>query len=410
MLHINKLSNGLTLIIEEMPHFESVAYDLAIPGGIVCDSPDSIGASLILAELTTKGAGGLSSTDLSNSFDEYGIRHGEGAGHDRFSYRGQSSSDYLKKSLELVSKMISEPVLPENEIDNIRSLCLLDIEGLKDNPARRAMLSLSESYFPAPHSRPGIGTKEGLEKTDINLLRKIWKEQYASDGAVLSIAGKVKNSEMLDLCERVFSNFKGKAAKIPAFEKFPEHKNIHIHDDSAQLQIILAYPSAKFGDSSYYAAKVANQILSGGMFGRLFIEVREKRGLCYSVYARHSATNEYGLMQAYAGTTPERAHETLEVMLSELKRVKGSVTEDEMSRVKANLKSSLIIGGESPAARASSNSGDWWINKKIRSLDEIINAVNAVSIKDVDNFIEQFPADSYTLLTLGKRDLKKESK
>src|SRR4051794_30068586 len=107
-LSINKLSNGLTLIIEEMPQFESVGYDLAIPGGIVCDDENGIGGSLILGELTTKGAGDLDSQQLSNAFDEFGIRHGEGAGHDRFSYRGQSTKEYLKRSLELVGLMLTQ--------------------------------------------------------------------------------------------------------------------------------------------------------------------------------------------------------------------------------------------------------------------------------------------------------------
>jgi predicted Zn-dependent peptidase len=406
MLSINQISNGLTLIIEEMPHFESVAYNLSIPGGIVLDGENEIGASLILGELITKGAGPLDSKSLSNAFEECGIRHGEGAGHDRFTFRGQATSEYLKRALELVCLMITEPTLPESEIKNIKNLYLQDIKNLVDHPARRAGLMLSERYFPQPHARPGIGTTEGITSVSAADLRNKWKEQFAPRGAVLSIAGNVKKDETLTLCENLFAKWIGNAGEIPKYGEFPAHDNFHIQDESAQLQIVLAYPSAKFNDKHYYTAKIANQILSGGMFGRLFIEVREKRGLCYSVYSQHSATTEYGMVQAYAGTTPERAHETLDVMLGELKRLKGSVTSEEITRAKANLKASLIIGGESPGSRSSSNSGDWWVDKKVRTLTEVINAVDKVSINDINEYVEEYPADSHMLLTLGKRDLK----
>ncbi|MCO6431742.1 MAG: insulinase family protein [Deltaproteobacteria bacterium] len=405
MQHIDTLDNGLTVVIEEMPHVESVAYELQIPGGIVCDPEDKLGGCLVLAELTSRGAGTLSSRSLSEAFEENGIRHGESCGFDRYLYRGALFAKNLPQALRLVSLMVQQPALPQSEIENIRSVLLQDLSALNDHPARRAFVELSSKYYPAPYSRCGMGSTEGLMAVDSESLRAMWKYQFAPEGAVLSLAGALKRDDVLKTVEANFAEWQGRAEKLPPFGKINRPAAHHIEHDSAQLQIVMAFPSAKFTDPHYYATKLAAGMLSGGMFGRLFIEVREKRGLCYSVYARHSATNDYGTMQAYAGTTPERAHETLQVMLDVFHALKGSATEEELARAKANLKASLVIGEESSASRAASNAGDWWLMKRVRTLDEILSKIDSISRAEVDAALEAFPARGITLLTLGSRDL-----
>ncbi len=405
MISIHTLSNGLTLIVEEIAHVESVAFDLHIPGGIVCDDPGLEGASLLLAELTARGAGGLDSRSLSNAFDDLGISHSESSGHDRFYYRGALLADHLPHALRNMAKMVCEPHLPEDEIDSIRSLLLQDIAGLNDNPARRAGIELSSRYYPAPYSRSPLGTTEGIGACNRATLEAQWQKRYRPRGSILSIAGKVSAPEVVDLVENIFSGWTGDAIPIPAFGSLPGANNYHVDVESAQLQIVMAFPSCPFGHEHFYTAKVATGVLSGGMFGRLFIEVREKRGLVYSVFARHSGTKEYGTMTAYAGTTPERAQETLDVMLRELRGLRGTATSEELDRSKANLKASLIIGEESTGARASSNASDWWLDKRVRSQREIQAAIDGVTAESVDRYLEQFPAAGISLLTLGSKRL-----
>lgn len=405
MVTIDKISNGLTVLVEEMPHFESVAFELLIPGGIVLDPEDQIGSSLILAELTSRGAGKYDSRALSEEFENLGIRHGEAASMEKFNYRASLLSNNITEAMQLVSLMVLNPILPSDEVENIKNILLQDIASLSDNPARRAMLTLSERYYPLPYSRPPIGQSQGLETTTLETLKKQWQRCYAPSGSVLSVAGAVKRDQVINLAQNIFGEWNGDAQPLPEFGCVSSPKAHYIESDSAQLQIVLAYPSACFGDKHYYAAKLTTQILSGGMFGRLFIEVREKRGLCYSVFCRHSATKHYGTVTAYAGTTPERAHETLEVLLHELKRLPGSVTEEELKRAKSNLKASLVIGEESPGARSSSNAAEWWIDKRVRGLEEIVKSVDAVTLNDIDEYCLSYTPDKFSLLTLGTRDL-----
>jgi predicted Zn-dependent peptidase len=171
------------------------------------------------------------------------------------------------------------------------------------------------------------------------------------------------------------------------------------------MQVVMALPSVKFSEPLYYAGKIAVSILGASMFGRLFMELREKRGLCYSVYARHGANTHYGTVTAYVGTTPERAQESLDMLLTELFRLVGTVTEEEVQRAKTNLKSALVMGEESPASRASSNGSDWWLIKRIRPLQEINAAIDAVTVDSVNLFLESYPFSSATVLTLGRTPL-----
>jgi len=407
MVDSRTLSNGLTVIVEEIPHVKSASYSLLIPGGVVLDQANSVGASLVLAELTSRGAGNLNSREFSEALESLGIRHSESGGYERFEYRGALLSDKLEDALRYLSLMILEPKLEEDEIPNIQNSFLQDIAAINDNPGRRAMIQLNKSYYPAPYGRTSMGEKSGIESVTLKLLKEEWEKKYVPSGSVLSIAGNVQATDVYTLVEKYFGNWKGEAVEYPKFGELKSDSYEHIEFDSAQLQIALMYPSATFGDSSYYAAKVANEILSGGMFGRLFIEVREKRGLCYSVMSRHSANRQTASVLAYAGTTPARAHETLEVMVRELQTLKGTVNDEELSRARANILASLIIGEESSASRAASNAGDWWLGARVRSLDEMKEQVQAVTKEDIDVYLERYPASSFALLTLGSRRLDK---
>ena len=147
-------------------------------------------------------------------------------------------------------------------------------------------------------------------------------------------------------------------------------------------------------------------LLGASMFGRLFVELREKRGLCYSVYARHGSTMSYGTVTAYVGTTPERAQESLDVLVGEMEKLHGSVTIDELERAKTNLKAALVMGEESPGSRAASNATDWWFLKRIRPLSEINGEIDKVTIESVNDFLRVYPFRPASLLTLGKNELK----
>ena len=400
-----KLRNGLSVLVEEMDHVESASYEVAIPGGIISDHARSIGATIVLPELLGKGAGNLDSRALSEAFDGAGIRHGEGVGMDRFSLSGSLVAGTLERALELVSMMITKPRLPEEDIASIQSILLQDLDALQDNPARRAMVELTKRFYPTPFNRSSLGEKEGIQAVTAALMHEMHSHFFRPDGAIISIAGKVKADRVCATIEELFENWSGAAPALPTFGVLSPHDYYHIPDSSAQLQIVLASPSVKFSDPLYYEGKIVASILGSSMFGRLFVEVREKRGLCYSVYARHGSTQSYGTMTAYVGTTPERAQESMDVLLAEFERLPGSITQDELERSRTNLKASVIMGEESPGARASSNANDWWLLKRVRTLQEIHEAIDRVTLESINEYLATYPYKPCSILTLGSTPL-----
>jgi predicted Zn-dependent peptidase len=399
------LPNGLTVLLESLPHLHSFSYSMLLPGGLIADPEDAQGASLILAELLSRGAAGKDSRELSDLFESAGISHSEAVNEDYFSLSGSCLSAQSHTALQLLSDLICRPTLPESEIDPIRSVLVQEILGLADNPARRAFQEFDKVYYPKPVNRSEYGTQEGLMATNSSTIKHLWESCFKPQGAVLSIAGKFELNVIEQQVQQIFGSWQGSGFNKAAVNKFPSRLYKHIDEKSAQLQIVMGYPSAAFGTEKYYVAKVATEILAGGFCGRLFTEVREKRGLCYSVHASHSSTPEYGVITAYAGTTTERAQETLDVMLSVLTGLVGSVALDELARAKANLLTGLIISQEPARARAGGNAIDFAYGRKVRSLDDIKSAILSVTAEEIDAYVAEFSPDKFSLLTLGAKRL-----
>jgi predicted Zn-dependent peptidase len=193
---------------------------------------------------------------------------------------------------------------------------------------------------------------------------------------ILSVAGNIEWTPLCDQVERLFGDWK--TGDEPAVRLGPEpKKRAHISKDTTQTQIALAYQSVPIGHADYYAAMGAVNVLSGGMSARLFTEVREKRGLCYSVWASYQTFKDRASILCYAGTTNERAQETLDVTLGELRRLADGIEQEELDRVKAGLKSSLIMQEESTSARAGTLASDWYYLGRVRSFDEIQAAIES---------------------------------
>jgi predicted Zn-dependent peptidase len=182
-------------------------------------------------------------------------------------------------------------------------------------------------------------------------------------------------------------------------------KRAHLTKETTQTQIALAYASVPIGDADYYAAMGAVNVLSGGMSARLFTEVREKRGLCYAIWASYQTFKDRASVLCYAGTTNERAQETLDVTLAELQNLQEGIEPEEVERVQAGLKSSLIMQEESTSARAGTLASDWYYLGRVRSFDEIQAAINALTPERIVRHLRRCPPRDFTIVTLGPKPL-----
>lgn len=405
MIHQHQLPNGLTLLAEPMDYVRSVTCCFMVPVGAASDPADSSGMAGVLSDMLVRGAGQRDSRELSQAFDNLGVDRGESVDTLNMWLTGSTLSRNATSSIDLFADVILNPFLPEDELEAAQALALQDIQALEDSPQEKVMLELRKRYLPPPLNADKLGSEAGIANITAASLKKHFQTKFRPNGAIFSFAGNFEWPQLKAQIERLFSHWK-KQADEDFTPKPHKSKSEHIEKETQQTQIALAYPGPSIRDADYYAARGFTNVLSGGMSSRLFTEVREKRGLCYSVYAGHDTHKEFGTVLAYAGTRNERAQETLDVMLAELRKVKDGVTQDELDRVKAGLKSALIMRQESTSARAVAIASDWSLLERVRSFDEIQSAIDGLTTKQVADCAAKWNADSPTVLTLGPKPLK----
>jgi predicted Zn-dependent peptidase len=229
-------------------------------------------------------------------------------------------------------------------------------------------------------------------------------ENFYLPRTIFAVAGKYDFDAVCRQLEELFNVAQPEVHKeITLGERGP--KFTHQPHDGAQVHIGLMTPTATIVSADYYNAVAAVTVLSGGMSGRLFTEVREKRGLCYAVGARYHTLKQFAGISCYAGTTPDKAQETLDVITAEFGRLCDGISEDEMQRAKVGLKSSLIMQRESSSARAGGIASDYYLLGRVRSLQEIKDKLEATTVDSVLSFLGNNRFGDYTIVTIGPKEI-----
>lgn len=404
-LQIRQFANGLTLVGEPMPSKQAAAFTFLVPAGSASEPEGLDGLTNVLEGLSYRGAGGKDARQLSDALDDLGVDRGGGADVEYTTFGGATLGLYLPDALALYADIIRRPSLPEDEWEPQRELALQSLDSLEDAPARKMFVQLRREYFTSGHGRSSYGTREGLNALTLDALRADHAQRFKPQGAILALAGNFDFEAVAAQVESLFGDWEGAAPLIdePTPVKTPIWQ--HIEQDTAQQQIGVAYAGVPSTDVDFYSYRVATSVLSGGMGARLFTEVREKRGLVYSVSASASAHRGIGFSLAYAGTTPARAQETLDVLLAELVKIGEGVSDNELERAKIGMLSSLVMQEESSRARAGAIARDYWMLGRVRSLDEVTEAVNAVSSASIREYYERHPVKDFSVVTLGPAKL-----
>jgi len=397
-------ANGLTLLAERMDHVRSATFAFLVPAGFTREAATRLGLASALAELMTRGAGGHGSQALTTALDNLGTDRNESVGPFNLVMAAGTLGRNVPAALKLYADILRRPHLPEDELEPVQELLTEDILGLEDSPQDLVMLELKKRYYPAPLNRNRFGVAEQIKALTIADVRAYFAANVHPTGAILSVAGAVDFDALRDQVGELFGDWAGRPATPLAVEPHTP-ASVHLTRDTQQTQVALAVPSAPFTDPDYYAARGAVGVLSGGMSARLFTEVREKRGLCYSVYASHDTVKDRAALVCYAGTRTDRAQETLDVLVAELKRLREGVTVEELDRLKASLKTSLVMQQESTGARASAMASDWFYLGRVRTLDETQAAVNGVDEAAILKYLDRFPVANPTVVTLGPKAL-----
>ncbi len=400
----HELANGLVLVGEPTASVESVAFSFLLPGGCCYDPPQRSGLAALTCEMTLRGAGQRDSRAWISDLENLGVERGESVGVSQTSFSGATLRNNLHAALELFADLLLRPHLPADQLEAGRCVCLQELRGIDDEPSQKLMIELRRRRYPDPWGRSSHGDEPSLRAATIDNVRAFHTQHYRPNGTILAVAGNFDWQRLCDQAELLFGEWHSNRVQEPSGRNGLPPDN-HLPFESNQSHLGVAYPTIPYKHPDYFQAWAAVGILSSGSSSRLFTEVRERRGLCYTVYASLHTQRDRASVLCYAGTTSERAQETLDVTVQELRKLGDGIQPGELDRLKARIKSSLIMQQESTAARSGAIARDWYHLGRARTLDEVGRLIDGLSAESINAFLRENPPSDLLIVTLGPEPL-----
>lgn len=400
----HRLRNGLTVVGEIMPWLESAAFSFSIPAGCQYDPPGKEGLANFVCEMVQRGCGPWNSRQYIERLEWLGIDYSSSASVYHTHFSGALPAQNLNEAFEVYASVLRAPHIPEDQLEEGRMVCFQEIRSIEDDLAQRVMLQLRKRQYGDPRGRWSQGSTEAVAVIDLNDIQEFYNQYYQPDGVILSVAGKIDWDQLIKQVESLFGDWQP-APPVVLNDRDSVVGSLHIPFDSQQTHIALAAPSLPYSHPDYFLARGAVGVLSDGMSSRLFHNLREKQGLCYSVFATlHSVLNQACLV-AYVGTGSERAQQSLDALVHELVSLADGVQEEELDRLKIQIRSSLVMQQESSRSRAGSIAGDWFHLGRARSLTEVTELINGLSAERLNEYLRSHPLGNFNLVTLGPEPL-----
>ena len=403
-IHREQLPNGLWLLAEPVEGAQSLSMTLTVPAGLASEPTDQLGVASMLAEMMCRGAGGRSARAHSDALDQLGVERSTNVDSHHLRLSATMIGAKRDAALPLLMDMVRAPNLDAEALEPSRALCLQSIDALEDEPQQRAIIELKRLHFPEPYNRSPLGQRDHLETLSLENVRDFWRAGCVPTGTILAFAGRFDWDALRQQVHDLLGDWQGDHRE-PATTAARKRGYSPITAETSQVHIGMAYDALPESDERSLLQRAGVAVLSGGMSGRLFTEVREKRGLCYAVHASYSSQRDRGLVLSYAGTTTPRAQETLEVMRHELSRLSEGVTQSEFERAIVGMKSRLVMQGESTGARASAIARDQHVLGYPRTLDDMAEKVDAITLDRLNEFLAANPPGEMTTVTIGPQAL-----
>ncbi len=403
-IHWHTYENGLVLVAESMSWLESAAFAVMLPAGCVHDPTAQLGLSNFTCDMVQRGSGPRSSRQFVEDLERLGVDRSASVSISHTSFGGAMLADNVYDALAIYAEMLRNPHLPENQLEDSRQVCLQELRAGEDDLAQRVMERLRLCHYPQPWGRAVQGEQASLESIGVADVRRQFERTYRPNGTILSVAGKIDWPRLQDRVGELLADWPA-SDKLPIEEQPAPSGCEHIGHDSHQTHIAVAYPNVPYRHPDYFQARGAVGVLSDGMSSRLFTEIRENRGLCYTVYASCHSLRGRGAVLCYSGTSTDRAQETLDVLLQELVKLKKGIWQAELGRLKARIKSSLIMQQESSASRSVAIAADWYHLERIRTMEELGGIIDGLTAESINRYLADNPPRDFTVVSLGASPL-----
>jgi predicted Zn-dependent peptidase len=399
-----RLANGIRVVTERMPEARSVSLGVWVGVG-GRDEPDELaGASHFLEHLLFKGTSTRTARQLAEAIDAVGGEMNAFTSREHTAYYTRLPAHQVQLGLDILGDVLTDPAFRPHEFEAERQVILEEILMNLDMPEDHVHTLLAETMFPGhPLGREVLGTRESVEQVDRDQIAQFFASWYRPRNLVIVAAGDLSHDQLVNAFDGSLGRLDGGDRPVRQRPVIGPAPRVVLADPTEQVHVAAGWRGVDHHDDDRYALMVANQVLGGGMSSRLFQEVREERGLAYSVYSWASTYDDSGSAGIYAGTAPARAGELLEVIDDEVaKLVASGVTEGELGVAKGFIEGSLVLGLEDSASRMARLGRSLMARDEIVTVDDQLARIRAVTADDVAAIAARVYGGERSLAVIGQ--------
>ena len=403
-IRVTTLPSGLIVVTERMDRVETVSFGAYVATGTRHETEAENGVSHFLEHMAFKGTERRSAAQIAEEIEAVGGHINAYTAREQTAYYVKVLKEDTALGADIIGDILSHSTFDPDELERERGVILQEIGQANDTPDDIVFDRFQETAYPSqPMGRPTLGTEAGIRAMKRDTLMGYMRRHYAASNTVVAAAGNLEHEHVLDLVQRHFADLPTEPAPkaLPGLYGGGEFREAR---DLDQVHIVLGFPSVGYGEPDYYPTLLLSTLLGGGMSSRLFQEVREKRGLVYSIYSFASPFVDGGLFGIYAGTGEAEAKELMPVTLQELLRVQDEVSVDELNRARAQVKASLLMSLESTGSRCEQLARQMQVFGRPVPTSESVAKLNAVDIEAVQRVARRIFRSAPTLAAMGPAD------
>jgi predicted Zn-dependent peptidase len=398
------LGNSIVVLTEQMPQVRSVSIGVWVKVGSRNELAERAGISHFIEHLLFKGTESRSAEEIAQAIDSVGGTLDAFTSRENTCLYAKVLGEHLPLAVELLSDLLLHPRLDAADIEKERRVVLEEIKMVEDDPDDLIHdIFAQQLWRDHPLGRPVLGFRHTLQPLTRQDIGQHLHDFYQPDNIIVAAAGDLDHGRVAELTWSAFGGWQGKAVTANGSSPTSYHTTHHEERDSAQLHLVLGAEGLPYNHSNRYAFYLLNAILGSSMSSRLFQEIREKRGLAYSIYSYQASYQDSGLLAVYAGTSAEAYPQVVDLIRAEFARLRqGPVDLTEFHRAKAQLKGNLLLGLESTSSRMTRLAKTEIYFGRYFDLDEIIQGIDGVAPEAFAELNRSlFEPERYALTTIG---------
>ena len=400
-IQVTRLESGLTVVTERMDRVETVSFGAYVGTGTRHETAAENGVSHFLEHMAFKGTERRTAAGIAEEIEAVGGHINAYTAREQTAYYVKVLKEDTVLAVDIIGDILTHSTFDPEELERERGVILQEIGQANDTPDDIIFDHFQETAYPSqPMGRPVLGTETGIRAMPRSTLMDYMRHHYAASNIVVAAAGALEHEAIVDLARAHFADLPGASAPKAEGGVYGGGE-FHEDRDLDQVHIVLGFPAVGYGDPDYYPTLLLSTLLGGGMSSRLFQEIREKRGLVYSIYSFAQPYMDGGLFGIYAGTGESEAAELVPVTLDELHKVQHSVTEAELARARAQVKAGLLMSLESTGSRCEQLARQIQVFGRVMPVSETVAKIDAVTVADIEATATRIFRSLPTLAAMG---------